>query len=423
MNVLAVALIALVGCGVLAWAAVRQSPSNEVPTITRPDLDRDFTRSEQDRERRFRRRVRPWGLLALLADVAVPTVLAASGAVTALADTVPGPWWWQTAITVGAILVSVRLITLPGAIVVRRASLCVGLAAGTWRRWARDLGVAFGLSWVLGAVGLCGIVGAIRLWPTWWWLPVAVGVALLVVAASFLMPVLIEPLFTHVEPMADGVLRTELLGLAARDEVYVGEVLVADASRRTTALNAYVSGLGASRRIVVYDTLLQTGRDNEVKAVVAHELGHVVAHDVRTGTVLDGAGAAIAAAAAFVLLSCAPILAVARVGSPSDPAVVGVLIAAMAWAAAISAPARSALSRGMECRADQHCLDLTGEPGTVVAMHRSLAITNLAPLLPPRLLHLWLGTHPTSPQRIAAARQWAVMHGVELPAGLMADEA
>jgi STE24 endopeptidase len=95
-----------------------------------------------------------------------------------------------------------------------------------------------------------------------------------------------------------------------------------------------------------------------------------------------------------------------------------VLIALAAWAALVTAPLQNAVSRRVERRADQHCLELTGDPATVAAMHRSLALTNLAPLRPPRLLHLWFGTHPTSPERIAAARAWARKHGEPVPAAM-----
>ena len=87
-------------------------------------------------------------------------------------------------------------------------------------------------------------------------------------------------------PLPAGQLRTDLLQLAARDHVPVEDVLVADASRRTTALNAYVSGFGSTRRIVLYDTLVEKASPREVELVVAHELGHAKRQDVLHGTLL-----------------------------------------------------------------------------------------------------------------------------------------
>ena len=414
-------VVLLVGAVLLALVTVRAVPAHPVPVVTASDVDRDFTRAEQERERAFRRRVRPWGLAATALDVLVPTVLVLSGAVAAVVRATAGPWWLGVVTATTFVLVVSRLATLAGAVVVRRRSLEVGLAAGSWARWLRDLGVAFALGWLLTSFALVGWVAAVRAWPDSWWVVLAPVAAFVVVLLSFLVPVVVEPLFARVTPMPDGPLRRALLDLAARDGVVVRDVLVADASRRTTALNAYVSGLGSTRRVVVHDTLLDRGRDDEVRAVVAHELGHVVAHDVRTGTVLGAAGAALAVVVAAVVLSWSAVLALGHVASVADPAVVGLLLVGGAWAGLLAAPLHNAVSRRVECRADQHCLDLAGDPATVAAMHRALAVTNLGSLRPPRLLHLWFGTHPTSPQRIAAVRAWATAHGGPEVADLAPD--
>lgn len=396
-----------VGLVVLGALTLRWVPAQPVPRVTAADLDRDFTAAEQECDRAFRRQVRPWGLLATALDVLVPTVLTATGVVAWVVSVVPGPWW-----------VATRLTTIPCAVVVRRRSLEVGLAAGTWVRWWRDVAVSFAVAWVTVTVALVGWLEVVRLWPDTWWVVLAVVSAVMVVVISFLVPVVIEPLFSTFVPMPEGPLRERLLDLARRDGVAVRDVLVADASRRTTALNAYVSGLGATRRIVVHDTLLDRGRDDEVHAVVAHELGHVVAHDVRTGTVLGAGGAALGVVAAAIGLSWGWLLSWAHVSAPSDPAVVGLLLAAGAWAGFLGSPLQTAISRRLERRADEHSLDLTRDPATVARMHRSLAVVNIAALRPLRLLHLWFGTHPTSPERIAAARAWAARHGVDVPGPL-----
>jgi STE24 endopeptidase len=417
-------VMVLAGAVLLVLVTVRAVPAQPVPVVTEADVDRDFTRAEQDRERAFRRRVRPWGLATTALDVLVPTGLVLTGSVAALAHATPGPWWVGVVAATTLVLVVSRLVTLPGAVVVRRRSLEVGLAAGSWTRWLRDLAVAFTLGWLLTSLALVGWVASARAWPGAWWVVLAPAAATVVVLLSFLVPVVVEPLFARVTPMPEGPLRRELLALAARDGVRVRDVLVADASRRTTALNAYVSGLGSTRRVVVHDTLLDRDRDDEVRAVVAHELGHVVAHDVRTGTVLGAAVAALAVAVAAVVLSWSWVLGLGHATSASDPAVAGLLLVLGAWAGLLGAPVQSAVSRRVERRADLHCLDLASDPATVAAMHRALAVTNLGSLRPPRLLHLWFGTHPTSPERIAAARVWARAHGAaEVPDLATGDDA
>jgi STE24 endopeptidase len=167
--------------------------------------------------------------------------------------------------------------------------------------------------------------------------------------------------------------------------------------------------------VVVHDTLLESGRDDDVAAVVAHELGHVVARDVTVGTMLGAGGAALGVLAGYMLLGWQPLLDGAHVTGPADPAVAGLLLALGAWAGLLGAPLQTAVSRRIERRADAFSLELVGNPATVARMQRSLAVTNVAPLRPPRLLHLWFGTHPTSPERIAAARAWGAAHGIEVP--------
>ena len=90
--------------------------------------------------------------------------------------------------------------------------------------------------------------------------------------------------------MPDGAFRTSVLRLAQQEGVEVDDVLVADASRRTTTLNAYVSGFGGTRRVVVYDNLLDALPPDEARAVVAHELAHAKNHDVLIGTALGALG-------------------------------------------------------------------------------------------------------------------------------------
>lgn len=420
MSVLIAIVVLVVGTAALGVITSRSVPGQSVPVVTDSDIARDFTTAERTRERGFRRRVRPWGLLSVALDVVVPMVLVLTGAVAALVEHVGGPWWWQVVVTSTAVLMITRVLTLPGAVILRRVSLEHGLAAGSWSRWGRDLALGFVLAWALGTLAILGWIGAARWWPDTWWVVVAVAAGVLVVMVSFLVPVVIEPLFARFTPMPPGPLRDRLLGLAARDAIVVADVLVADASRRTTALNAYVSGLGATRRIVVHDTLLDRGRDDEVAAVVAHELGHVAAHDVRTGTLLGSGGAALAVVAVYVALAWPPLRDLVHVTSAGDPASAGALVAAGAAAGFLGAPFQNAVSRRIERRADQHCLGLAADPATVARMHRSLAVTNIGSLRPPRVLHLWFGTHPTSPERIATARAWARAHDLEEPGDLVA---
>jgi STE24 endopeptidase len=292
-----------------------------------------------------------------------------------------------------------------------------GLSTQNWAGWLADLGKAWAVSAVLTSVLTLVLFALIRAVPNWWWAWAAAGAAGFVFAASFAFPILIEPLFNRFTPMPDSAQRTNLLELADRAGEPVKDVLVADASRRTTALNAYVSGYGASRRIVVYDTLLREAPPDEVESVVAHELGHAVHRDVIIGTALGALGAAAAVCGLAVLGSWAPLLRRAGVDSLTDPRAIGLLLAIIALVGALSTPLQGLVSRRIEARADEHALELTRDPEAFVSMERRLALQNRADLRPNRLYQFWFGTHPTTVDRIAAARAFAAREGIPVPAG------
>jgi STE24 endopeptidase len=227
-----------------------------------------------------------------------------------------------------------------------------------------------------------------------------------VVAGSFLYPLVIEPAFNRFESLPAGALRTDLLELAEQSGSPVEDVLVADASRRTTSLNAYVSGFGSTRRVVLYDTLLAEVPDGEVESIVAHELGHVANDDVLTGTLLGALGAAAAVALLGWLLSWAPLLRRAGADSAGDPRVVPLVLLLVAVGSLVATPVQNLVSRQVEERADLFALDLTRDAQAFIAMQRRLAQTNVSDPDPPAPWQWFFGSHPTAAQRVAMAEDW-----------------
>ena len=281
-----------------------------------------------------------------------------------------------------------------------------GLSTQTWGGWVIDLLKAFVVSAVIGAVALLGFYTITRLFPRWWWAVGAVGAAGLVVLLTFVLPVLVEPVFNKFTPLEPGPLRTELLALAERDGVPVKDVLVADASRRTSAVNAYVSGLGPTRRIVVYDTLLREADPDEVVSVVAHELGHAKDRDVATGTLIAALGAATAVCGLYLLGAWSGLLRRAGVESLADPRGIALIVAVVTVVGLVATPLQNLVSRRIEARADHHALVLTDDPDTFEAMERRLALVNLADVDPNPLEHVLFASHPSTVERIAAARAY-----------------
>ena len=184
-----------------------------------------------------------------------------------------------------------QLAELPADARLQRLQRSYGLSNQDWGSWLVDQLRSLAVTLVLTVLALLLLVGLARRWHQRWGAIAAAGAGVLTVAVSFLYPVVIEPLYNHFHSLEAGPLRDSLLQLAEADHLKVKDVEVADASKRTTTENAYVSGFGSSRHIVLYDTLLARSTPAEVRLVVAHELGHVKHHDVARGTVLGALGA------------------------------------------------------------------------------------------------------------------------------------
>jgi STE24 endopeptidase len=364
-----------------------------------------FAAEEIERARRYHRPL----YLALAVDWALQV-----GVLAAIAFGAPGDWlwsatsgpWWARTLELTALVLAV--------------STLVRLPLSAWRGWAHErrwgfstqsfgawlLDVAKGLivGVVLSGIALVGLVGSARAWPSWWPAAAAVGAALLTLVLSVLAPLLFERLFNRCWPLSDGDLARDLRELSQRARVPVRTMLVTDASRRTRKHNAYVSGLGPTRRLVLFDTLLEEAPVGELRGVVAHELGHRRFRHVALGTTLAMAGAAAAVLILRGLLAWPWLLSAAAVSGPGDPRVVP-LVLLLLWLLELGAlPFETWLSRRWERAADRFALDLTHDGAALEQMHRRLALANLADLDPPPLLYVLLFTHPTPPERIAAAR-------------------
>jgi STE24 endopeptidase len=364
--------------------------------------------------RAFHAALRPgiYGALAvgLLAVVLLGLTPLGARLVELVARPLGGHWLARAVLGGLAIVLVTELVTFPFAVWRQKVLRDYDLSTQSWAAWAVDLLKAYAVGAVIGAVALVGFFTITRFFPRWWWAVGAVGAAALTLLLTFVFPVLVEPLFNKFTPMEQTQLRADLMALAARDGVPVRDVLVADASRRTRAVNAYVSGFGPTRRIVVYDTLLREAPEAEVRAVVAHELSHAKDNDVLTGTLIGALGSAAAVIGLYLLGWWTALLRRAGVDSIVDPRAVALLVAIGALAGVLAGPAQALVSRKIEARSDAHALRLTGDPAAFEAMMSRLALVNLADVDPNRAEHLLFSSHPSVVARMAMARAWARAH-------------
>jgi STE24 endopeptidase len=283
---------------------------------------------------------------------------------------------------------------LPLRALARQRAQGVGLITQSWGGWAGDVVKSTALGGAFSAAGGAAVTFGIGRFGRHWWAPgaaVASGVAITLV---FLGPVALDPLFNKFTPLPDGEARRDVLDLARRAGIDVGEVYEVDASRRTTAANAYVTGLGRTKRVVLFDTLINDFTPAETRLVIAHELGHVRHRDVPKGLLW---GALIAPLALLTIARAAE-----RVQPPGVTPVPAVGLALTLVVPALSTISNQ-LSRAIERRADGFALQITGEPEAMVTMEQRLTLKNVGDPLPPRWQQVLLGTHPPTMERIGQA--------------------
>jgi STE24 endopeptidase len=364
----------------------------------RVDLQAYFSRDEIHRGRRYARPQLALGMARGAVDLTALALLVRSPPrVLRRRWSRPG---LGAAATAAGLSVALSVPSLPLRAAARRRAMAVGLDTQRWSAWVGDLAKASAIQTALTAGAGAAVLTATRRFPRAWWAPVAVGSVLFGGLLTALAPVLLDPVFNDFEPLPEGETRADVLALARQAGVTVGEVYSVDASRRTTAANAYVTGLGPTKRVVLFDTLLDRYRRDEIRLVVAHELGHVRHRDVPRN-VLYAAIMAPPAALAIQRLSwrlCA---------ERGTPATLPALALAAALVTIPIGPIGNRLSRAVERRADHFSLELAGAPEAFVSFERTIALQNVADLDPPRWVTRLLASHPPTAERIGAAVAFA----------------
>jgi STE24 endopeptidase len=404
------AAVTAVGAVAFVAIAIILVPWHPVPgggPSSLPAPDSILTPKQLARAESYSGPARILGYVSLVVSLGVTCWLGFTRAGLRLVGRLPGWWWVRVLLGVAAFNLVGRLSTLPFSWVGYRRRVSYGLSTQAWPDWLRDVAV----SWLVNVVGtslvVLVVVGTARRWRIWWPAVAGAMAAVLVMLGSFVYPLLVEPLFKHFTPLQAGSLRTAVLHLADEEGVHVDDVLVADASRRTTTLNAYVSGFGGTRRVVLYDNLVSDVPQDQVLSVVAHELGHARHDDVLTGSLLGAAGAVFGMGLLGVVLprrSRRP----GREGPgdarrASDPAVVPRVLALVAVAGLLASPVQNGISRRIETRADVDALVTTRDPEAFVEVQRQLAVRSLSDLGSPAWSQFWFGSHPTTRERIAIA--------------------
>jgi STE24 endopeptidase len=364
-----------------------------------------FSAAQLDRAEDFRsvQRLLSIGGLALSGATLAVLALRPPAAVRGLLERAGRRPIRGAALTGAGIVVVLTVVGLPLAAVRHERAKDVGLSTQDWGPWLGDVTKSLGIEALFAAGGAALGLALVRRFPRGWWAPAAGCVVAVGVFSIWLYPVVIDPIFNDFDRLPPGQLRSEVLELAERADLDVGEVYEVDASRRTTAANAYVGGLGQTKRVVLYDNLLEGFPPEQVEAVVAHELGHVKHRDVLRGLAWL---ALVAPAGTFLAQQLARRIRPGGWERPGPDAIPALALSLALVSLAVGC-ASNVLSRQVEARADSFALDLTRDPTAQIALERELAVSNVSDPDPPELLHTLFGTHPTALERIGIAEAYA----------------
>lgn len=268
--------------------------------------------------------------------------------------------------------------------------------------WLADQLKAALIGAALGLAAVEIVYALLALTPLWWIVAAAVFIAAQIAMAAIL-PIWIVPLFYRLTPLADSSLRDRLLALARRAGVAAIGVFVADQSRKSRTANAAVVGLGRTRRIILFDTLLAEFRPEEIESVLAHELGHHAHGDMRRGLLVNSVLTIVTMWLAALGLD----LGVALLGlsGPADPAGLPWLALVATALGLVQLPLANGFSRWIEQQADDFALATTGNARAFIGAMERLGGLNLAERRPSRFKEIFLYSHPALERRIARAER------------------
>lgn len=344
-----------------------------------------------------------------------------------LAVTVPrwfasGPGWpgrrpLLGAAAVGAtISVVLAVADLPLGLWVHERAVDVGLSVQSLGGWLFDRARSIAIGATYAAVGALLLILLQRRLPRAWWAAGAGVVVAFAVTISYLAPVVIAPIFNDFEPIPEGAVRDDVLELSERADVEVGDVYRVDASSRRTSLNAYISGLGSTRRVVLYDNLIDDAQRPALRSVVAHELSHVSRRDIPRGLLF----VLLVAPAGMLFVREAGGALAGRTGTgPGQLAAIPAYALAITLASLSISLVSNQLSRAVEERADRFAVELTREPDGLAQLQTQTAERNLSDPDPPGWWQFLFSTHPSKLERLGIAEAY----GAEPPGAEVRDGA
>ncbi|RXH58702.1 peptidase M48, Ste24p [Granulicella sibirica] len=325
--------------------------------------------------------------------------------------------WGQGAIFVLELLIVTSLLNLPLELFGHHLAVAYGQSVQGWGTWFWDQAKSFALTWGIGLLLVMALFFTVRKYPKGWWLAfwgVAMGA---VVAGIFASPLIIDPLFNKFEPLqaSNPALVARLEQVVKRGGVSIPpeRMYLMKASEKVTGLNAYVTGFGASKRVVVWDTSIAKGTPDEISFIFGHEMGHYVLNHIPKMLAFIG----VVLLLMFYLGFRAVGWLIARYGrawrvpTQNDWGALVVMVLVLSVLSFVTEPLINADSRMEEHEADVYGLEaihgIVADPqGVGQAAFQLLGETSLADPHPSPFVVFWTYTHPDISSRAAFARDY-----------------
>ncbi len=284
-----------------------------------------------------------------------------------------------------------------------------GMLNQSFSSWLLDLAKGGLVAVAIGLPLLEALYFGFRNLGEWWWLVGGIFYLLFVVVMVNLAPVIIMPLFNKFIPLENEELQNRILRLSQKTGARVKGVYTIDFSRRTSSANAFVTGIGNTRRVVLGDTLTANYTPDEIEVIMAHELGHHVHGDIWRGVLLDSAITLAGFYLAHIFLQAGIILLNLRgLGDVAAFPLFGLVMAAFGL---LTMPLTNWLSRTRENAADVYALDITGNAAAFISAMKKLANQNLADSAPPAWAVWLFYTHPPIAERIRRGEDFIARQG------------
>jgi STE24 endopeptidase len=351
-----------------------------------------------------------WGILqiVLLLALGVPAWM------RDVVEKVTKSRWGQCFLFVFLFLLTIALLDLPLRIYGHHLGLAYGLSVQGWGSWALDWAKSFLISWLVTGLLVMILFWIIRRSPERWWFWFWIPTMASVLFGIFLSPILVDPLFNNFEPLqtAHPALVQQLERVVARSGIRLppDRMFFMRASQKVTGLNAYVTGFGPSKRLVLWDTTIAQSTPDELSGVFGHELGHYALHHIAFGVLFAAAALLVAF---FVGQRMTQGLlqrygARWRIRSQADWACLAVLMLVLNVLSFFSAPIENAFSRSIEHAADVYGQEvihgIVADPqATTVQGFQRLGEVSLEDPTPHPFVEFWTFGHPSTASRAAFA--------------------